>query len=150
MENNLTEQLFLTCFYYVWIVVPLLFAIFYVSLIIAERRSGPLPESHLLVKLDRPFGFAVKTLYYKVYKDAEAYKNGVYELIAHDYICPRRYRNHASLYCYSVSEHSSILWFVFITLIMPFTPMINILATFFVIIFLLTPIAKIRLIKYRS
>ena len=137
----MTEQLFLMCFYYVWIVVPLLFAIWYVSFVITERRGGPLSESHFLVKLNRLFGFATKTRYYKVYK------NGVYELIAHDCICPRRYRNHASLYCYSVSEHSSILWFVFITLIAPFTPMINIIATFVMIIFPLTTFANIRLIK---
>lgn len=143
----MTEQLFLMCFYYVWIVVPLLVAIAYVSLIITQRRVGPLHESHFLVKLDRPFGFAVKTLYYKVYKDAAAYKNNVYELIAHDYDFPHRYSNHTSVYAYSVSEHSTLSWFVFVVMIMPFTPIINIVTTFTVIVILLTPFMKTRLVK---
>lgn len=143
----MSEQLFLMCFYYVWIVVPLLVAIAYVSLIITQRRVGPLHESHFLVKLDRPFGFAVKTLYYKIYKDATAYKNDVYELATHDYDYPYRYRNHTSLYAYSVSERSTLSWFVFVVMIMPFTPIINIVTTFTVIVILLTPFMKTRLVK---
>ena len=143
----MTEESFFMCFYYVWIVVPLLVAIEYVSLIITQRRVGPLYESHFLVKLDRPFGFAVKTLYYKVYKDAEAYKNDVCELAAYDYDYPYRYSNHASLYAYSVSERSTLSWFVFVVMIMPFTPIINIVTTFTVIVILLTPFMKTRLVK---
>ena len=146
----MTEQLFLMCFYYVWIVVPLLVAIAYVSLIITQRRVGPLHESHFLVKLDRPFGFAVKTLYYKVYRDAEARKNEVYDLIAHDYDHPYKHTNRASLYAYSASEHSTLSWFVFVVMIMPFTPIINIVTTFTVIVIMLTPFMKTRLVKCRT
>lgn len=137
----MTVELFLGCFYYGWIVLPLIFAFWYVSFIVVERRHGPLPESHFLVKLNRPYGFVIKSVYYKVYENEQDYK-----LVKHDEGFPNRYNHHASVYAYSIKARSSVGWFVFLT-ISPFTPLINILSSAVLFMFLITPLMKMRLVN---